>query len=185
VIPAGETSLMPTYARYPVTLVRGRGVRVWDDDGNGYLDLAGGIGTLSIGHAHPRWVEAVSRAASTLGLVSNLFHTEPQAALAARLAVLLPIPDARTFLCNSGAEAVESALKLVHRHGLARGRDRIVALDGSYHGRTVAALAATGQPSKRAPFEPLLDWVDPCPPTTPTRSRRRSAAAPPGCFWNR
>jgi len=160
VIPAGDACLMPTYARYPVTLVRGSGVRVWDDEGNDYLDLAGGIGALSIGHAHPRWVEAVSGAASTLGLVTNLFHTGPQAELAARLAALLPIPDARTFLCNSGAEAVESALKLVRRHGLARGRDRIVALEGSFHGRTVAALAATGQPAKRAPFEPLVDWFD-------------------------
>lgn len=166
-IPAGETSVMPTYARYPVTLVRGEGVRVWDDEGNGYLDLAGGIGALSIGHAHPRWVEAVSRAASTLGLVSNLFHTGPQAQLAARLAGLLPIPDARAFLCNSGAEAVEAALKLVRRHGLAGGRDRIVALDGSFHGRTVAALAATGQPAKRAPFEPLVDWFDFVPPNDP------------------
>jgi acetylornithine/N-succinyldiaminopimelate aminotransferase len=164
VIPAGEARVMPTYPRYPVTLVRGRGVRVWDDDGKAYLDLAGGIGALSIGHAHPHWVEAVSRAASTLGLVSNLFHTEPQAALAARLAALLPVPAARTFLCNSGAEAVETALKLVRKHGLARGRDRIVALEGSFHGRTVAALAATGQPVKRAPFEPLLDWFDFVPP---------------------
>jgi acetylornithine aminotransferase len=164
VIPVGDASLMPTYARYPVTLVRGRAARVWDDEGNDYLDLAGGIGALSIGHAHPRWVEAVSRAASTLGLVTNLFHTEAQAALAARLAALLPIPDARTFLCNSGAEAVESALKLVRRHGRAGGRDRIVALEGSFHGRTVAALAATGQPAKRAPFEPLVDWFDFTPP---------------------
>lgn len=163
-IPPGDALVMQTYARYPVTLVRGRGTRVWDDDGNAYLDLAGGIGALSIGHAHPRWVEAVSRAASTLGLVSNLFHTEPQAALAARLAALLPIPHARTFLCNSGAEAVEAALKLVRRHGLARGRDRIVSLAGSFHGRTVATLAATGQPLKRAPFEPLLDWFDFVPP---------------------
>jgi acetylornithine/N-succinyldiaminopimelate aminotransferase len=164
VIPAGEALVMPTYPRYPVTLVRGRGVRVWDDDGKAYLDLAGGIGTLTIGHAHPRWVDAVTGAASTLGLVGNLFHTQPQAALAERLAALLPIPDPRTFLCNSGSEAVEGALKLVRRHGLERGRDRIVAMEGSFHGRTVAALAATGQPLKRAPFEPLLDWFDFVPP---------------------
>jgi acetylornithine/N-succinyldiaminopimelate aminotransferase len=167
VIPPGDRALMPTYARYPVTLVRGEGVRVWDDRGARYLDLAGGIGALSIGHAHPRWVEAVSHAASTLGLASNLFHTAPQAAVAARLAELLPIPDARTFLCNSGAEAVEAALKLVRRRGLAGGRDRIVALEGSFHGRTVAALAATGQPAKRAPFEPLVDWFDFVPPNDP------------------
>jgi acetylornithine aminotransferase len=155
---------MPTYLRYPVTLARGRGVRVWDDEGNGYLDLAGGIGAVSIGHAHPRWVEAVSAAASTLGLVSNLFHTGPQAELAARLDDLLPIPDARAFFCSSGAEAVEGALKLARRHGLPKGRDRIVALEGSFHGRTIGALAATGQPAKRAPFEPLVDWFDFVPP---------------------
>ncbi len=163
-IPPGDALVMQSYVRYPVTLVRGRDVRVWDDEGNTYLDFAGGIGALSIGHAHPTWVDAVSEAAATLGLVSNLFHSAPQAALAARLAELLPIPEARTFLCNSGAEAVEAALKLARMRGLSRGRDRIVSLEGSFHGRTVGALAATGQPSKRARFEPLVDWFDFTPP---------------------
>lgn len=159
-IPPGDALVMQSYVRYPVTLVRGRDVRVWDDEGNCYLDFAGGIGSLSLGHAHPTWVDAVSQAASTLGLVSNLFHSAPQAALAARLAELLPIAEARTFFCNSGAEAVETALKIARKHGLARGRDRIVSLEGSFHGRTVGALAATGQPSKRVRFEPLVDWFD-------------------------
>src|SRR5439155_15515930 len=126
--------------------------------------LAGGLGALSLGHAHPAWVEAVQRAAITIGLVSNLYATPPQAELAERLAALLPIPDARVFFANSGAEANEAAIKLVRKRGLLRGTPKIVALEGSFHGRTVATLAATGQPSKRAPFEPLVDWFVHVPP---------------------
>jgi len=147
-----------------VTLVRGRGLEVWDDGGRSYLDLIGGLGALSLGHAHPAWVRAVTDAASTIGLTTNLVHTRPQAELASRLAALLPIPDARVFLCNSGAEANEALLKLVRKHGLALGKTAIVVLEGSFHGRTVATLAATGQPAKRAPFEPLLDWFRFVPP---------------------
>jgi acetylornithine/N-succinyldiaminopimelate aminotransferase len=154
----GETAVMPTYARYPLTLVRGEGVRVYADDGRSFLDFAGGLGALSLGHAHPAWLEAVREQAATIGLVSNLYATEPQARLAARLAELLPIPDARVFFANSGAEANEAAIKLVRKRGLLRGKPKIVALEGSFHGRTVATLAATGQASKRAPFEPLVDW---------------------------
>ena len=154
----GEVSVMATYARYPVTLVRGSGVHVWDDAGREYLDMVGGLGALSLGHAHPRWIEAIDRAARTIGLTSNLFATPPQAELAARLAELLPISDARVFFCNSGAEANEALLKLVRGWGLPQGRGTVVALEGSFHGRTVGALAATGQPEKRAPFEPLVDW---------------------------
>ena len=154
----GEAWVMPTYARFPVTLVRGEGVHVWDDEGRRYLDLVGGLGSLSLGHAHPRWLEAVEGAARTLGLTSNLFATPPQAELAERLAGLLPVQDGRVFFCNSGAEANEAALKLIRKDGLARGKPAIVVLDGSFHGRTVAALAATGQPEKRAAFEPLVDW---------------------------
>jgi acetylornithine aminotransferase len=155
---------MPTYARYPVTLVRGDGVRVVDDQGRTYLDFAGAIGAISLGHGHPRWREAIHAQVDRLAMVSNLYATEPQAQLAARLAELLPIPEARVFFSNSGAEANEAALKLVRRWGLPRGRSRIVALEGSFHGRTVATLAATGQPSKRAAFEPLVDWFVHVPP---------------------
>ena len=158
------SALMPTYARYPLTLVRGEGTRVWDGEGRGYLDLIGGLGALSLGHAHPRWVAAVTDAASTLGLTSNLVTTLPQERLASRLAARTPVDDVRVFLCNSGAEANEALLKLVRKHGVRDGRPTIVALDGSFHGRTVAALAATGQPEKRAPFEPLLDWFRFVPP---------------------
>jgi acetylornithine/N-succinyldiaminopimelate aminotransferase len=153
-----ETFVMPTYARFPITLVRGRGSLVWDQDGVEYLDFTGGLGALILGHAHPAWVAAVTQAAATLGLVSNLYATTPQAELAERLAGLLPIPDARVFFCNSGAEANEALLKLVRRWGLPQGKTKIVALDGSFHGRTIGALAATGQPSKRTAFEPLVDW---------------------------
>ncbi len=159
-----DGALMPTYARYPLTLLRGEGLRVWDADGNGYLDLIGGLGALSLGHAHPRWVSAVAGAASTIGLTSNLVTTLPQARLAERIAARTTVADPRVFLCNSGAEANEALLKLVRKRGLQRGRAVVVALDGSFHGRTVATLAATGQPAKRAPFEPLLDWFRFVPP---------------------
>ena len=151
--------LMPTYARLPVTLVRGEGCRVWADDGAPYLDLLGGLGALSLGHAHPRWVAAVTDAASTIGMTTNLVTTMPQARLADRLASITPVDDATVFLCNSGAEANEALLKLVRKHGLTAGRPIVVALEGSFHGRTIATLAATGQPAKRAPFEPLVDWI--------------------------
>ena len=155
---AGEAFVMPTYARFPVTLVRGRGSLVWDQAGAEYLDFTGGLGALALGHAHPAWVAAVTRAAATVGLVSNLYATQPQAELAERLAEILPIPDACVFFCNSGAEAIEALLKLVRKWGLPQGKGRIVSLNGSFHGRTVGALAATGQPAKRAAFEPLVDW---------------------------
>lgn len=160
----GERSVMPTYARYPLTLVRGEGMHVVDDAGRAYLDFAGALGAMPLGHGHPRWRAAVHEQADGLGLVSNLYATEPQARLAAELAETLPVRDARVFLCNSGAEANEAALKLVRKRGLVRGRSRIVALEGSFHGRTVATLAATGQPSKRAAFEPLVDWFVHVPP---------------------
>ncbi len=154
----GEAGVMGTYTRYAVNLVRGQGTRVWDGEGNEYLDMVGGLGALSLGHAHPRWIEAVDRAVRGIGMTSNLFATPPQAELAARLADLLPIPDARVFFCNSGAEANEALIKLARKWGLPKERPKIVTLEGSFHGRTVAALAATGQPPKRAPFEPLPDW---------------------------
>ena len=156
--------LMPTYARLPVTLVRGAGCRVWADDGTPYLDLLGGLGALSLGHAHPRWVAAVTDAAATIGLTTNLVTTRPQAVLADRLAAITPVEDATVFFCNSGAEANEALLKLIRKRGLATGRPVVIALEGSFHGRTIATLAATGQPAKREPFEPLVDWIRFVPP---------------------
>ncbi|MEX2275903.1 MAG: acetylornithine/succinylornithine family transaminase [Actinomycetota bacterium] len=160
----GETFVMPTYARYPLTLVRGEGMRVWDDAGRPYLDFAGALGAVSLGHGHPAWRRAVHAQLDELTMVSNLYATRPQAELAELLAATLPIPDARVFFCNSGAEANEAAIKLARKHGLARGRSTIVALDGSFHGRSVATLAATGQAAKRAAFEPLVDWFVHVPP---------------------
>ena len=158
------SSVMPTYARYPLTLVRGQGTRVWDDEGRAFLDLAGALGVNVLGHSHPAWTRAVHDQIDRLDLVSNLYTTAPQERLAQRLADLLPIPDARAFFCNSGAEANEAAIKLVRKWGLPRGRPAIVALEGSFHGRTIATLAATGQPAKRAAFEPLVDWFRFVPP---------------------
>jgi acetylornithine/N-succinyldiaminopimelate aminotransferase len=159
-----EPHVMPTYARYPLTLVRGDGTRVWDDAGRAYLDVAGALGVNALGHSHPAWVAAVRDQLDTLDLVSNLYATQPQAALADRLATLMPVPDARVFFCNSGAEANEAAIKLARKRGLAIGKPAIVALEGSFHGRTTATLAATGQPGKREAFEPLVDWFRFVPP---------------------
>ncbi len=158
------TAVMPTYARYPVTFVRGEGMHLFDDRGRDYLDFAGALGAMPLGHSHPRWREAVHRQVDELALVTNLYNTLPQAALAARLVGLLEMGPSQVFLSNSGAEANEAALKLVRKWGLPNGRAKIVALDGSFHGRSVATLAATGQPAKRAAFEPLVDWFEHVPP---------------------
>ena len=143
--PSLEASVMPTYSRYPVTLVRGDGMLVFDDAGCEYLDFAGGLGAMPLGHSHPRWREAVKRQADMLTMVSNLFFTHPQAELATRLEEVIDIGDAQVFLCNSGAEANEAALKIVRRWGNPQGRARVVALDGSFHGRTIATIAASAK----------------------------------------
>lgn len=142
--------LMPTYRRYPVALARGEGTRLYDEEGREYLDFAGGIAAVPIGHSHPRWVAAVREQAARLVHVSNLFYTEPQVRLAERLTGLTGTTS--LFLANSGAEANEAALKLARRR---TGRPTTVAALGSFHGRTLATLAATGQPEKHAPFGPL------------------------------
>ncbi|HXJ65330.1 MAG TPA: acetylornithine transaminase [Actinomycetota bacterium] len=157
------SAVMPTYARSPLTLVRGEGSTVWDDAGNAYLDFAGGIAVTAIGHSHPRWVAAVTQQAATLAHVSNLWTTEPQQDLAARLTRIAGFPST-VFFANSGAEANEAALKIARKHGRANGRTGVVCLEGSFHGRTFATLAATGQPAKRAPFEPLVDGIVHVPP---------------------
>jgi len=143
-------SIMASYAAPPLTLVRGEGARVWDETGKSYLDLVAGIAVNVLGHAHPAVVEAVSRQVATLGHTSNLVANEPSVRLAERLLGLTG-RDGRVFFANSGAEANEAAFKIARRTG----RPRIVATDGAFHGRTMGALALTGQPAKRAPFEPL------------------------------
>jgi predicted acetylornithine/succinylornithine family transaminase len=146
-------AIMPTYKRYPVTFVSGQGCTLWDDEGNGYLDFAAGIAVAQIGHSHPRWVTAIGSQAAALAHVSNLFYTEPQVELAERLTDVTGMRQ--VFFCNSGAEANEAALKLARR---VTGRTKVVAALGGFHGRTFATLAATGQPEKHTPFEPLPDW---------------------------
>jgi acetylornithine aminotransferase len=143
-------SLMPSYATPPVTLVRGQGAEVWDDQGRRYLDLVAGIAVNALGHAHPAVVSAVSRQVGRLGHVSNLVANEPAVLLAERLLELTG-RQGKVFFCNSGAEANEAAFKLARRTG----RGTVVAAEGGFHGRTMGALALTGQPAKRAPFEPL------------------------------
>ena len=146
-------AIMPTYKRYPVTFLRGQGTSLWDSEGNEYLDFAAGIAVAQIGHSHPRWVTAVGSQAGQLAHVSNLFFTEPQVLLAEKLTEVTGMRQ--VFFCNSGAEANEAALKLARR---VTGRTRVVAALGGFHGRTFATLAATGQPEKHLPFEPLPDW---------------------------
>jgi acetylornithine aminotransferase len=145
-----QQSMMDNYGTPPMALVRGEGAVVWDDAGQSYVDLLGGIAVNALGHAHPAVVSAVSRQIATLGHVSNLYVAEPPVALAELLLVLVGRPG-RVFLCNSGAEASEAAFKLSRRTG----RGHVVAAQGGFHGRTMGALALTGQPAKSEPFRPL------------------------------
>ena len=142
---------IPTYVRNPVEFVRGSGTRLWDVDGNEYLDFLAGISVLNVGHCHPRIVAAVQDQAATLTHVTNLYYTEPAMRLSGRLAQ--SSLGGKVFLCNSGAEANEAAIKLARRHRAGGG---IVVLHGGFHGRTYGALSATPQESKQAPFAPLV-----------------------------
>jgi acetylornithine/N-succinyldiaminopimelate aminotransferase len=153
-----ESVMMRNYGVPPLVLARGAGARVWDVDGREYLDLLAGIAVSSLGHAHPAIVDAVSRQAATLVHTSNLYAHEPGMALAERLAGLVPAPS-RVFLCQDGATANEAALKIARKRGNQLGRDEIVSTHGGFHGRTAGALAVTGTPSKREPFEPLPGGV--------------------------
>jgi acetylornithine/N-succinyldiaminopimelate aminotransferase len=153
---------MPTYARKPVMFVRGEGMRLYDDDGAEYLDFVSGIGAVNLGHSHAAVVEAVRAQVGRLTHVSNLYYVEHRDELARDIVSLLAGPDAavsaKVFLCNSGAESVEGAIKLARLWGKRRrGEDcfRVVTAERSFHGRTLAALAATGQASKQEAFAPL------------------------------
>jgi predicted acetylornithine/succinylornithine family transaminase len=143
--------LLPTYARLDVTFVEGEGSWVVDADGKRYLDLVAGIAVVALGHRHPAPLAAAHAQLDRLWHVSNLYSTEPMQALAERLSARFG--GAQAFYCNSGAEAIEAALKWARK---ATGRRELVALEGSFHGRTLGALSVTGQPAKRAPFEPLV-----------------------------
>ena len=147
-------ALMNTFGPPRLVLTRGEGAYVWDDHGRRYLDLLGGIAVNALGHGHPALVDAVSTQLATLGHVSNFFATEPQVELAEALLARLG-PPGRVFLTNSGTEANEAALKLTRRTG----RTHLVAAEGSFHGRTMGALALTSKAAYREPFEPLPGHV--------------------------
>jgi predicted acetylornithine/succinylornithine family transaminase len=144
---------METYARWPVEFVSGRGSTLYDGDGRSYLDLVAGIAVASIGHSHPALVGAISSQAARLIHVSNLYETLPQRELASQLSGLTG--GMSSFFCNSGAESVECAIKLARKWGGPH-RSRLVCAVSGFHGRTMGALSATGQPAKAAPFEPLV-----------------------------
>jgi predicted acetylornithine/succinylornithine family transaminase len=142
---------IPTYVRNPVEFVRGSGCTLWDNEGNEYLDFLAGISVLNVGHCHPRIVETVREQVGRLTHATNLYYTEPAMRLSAALAE--SSLGGKVFLTNSGAEAIEAAIKLVRR---ARPGGKVVVLEGAFHGRTYGALSATPQESKQAPFAPLV-----------------------------
>ncbi len=152
--------LLQTYNRYPVVLTRGKGVFVYDIADNRYLDFVSGLGVNALGHAHPRIVKAIREQAARLVHVSNLYYHEYQGLLAEKLCALSGLN--RAFFSNSGTEAIEGSIKLARLAGHRAGGDaksRLVALEGSYHGRTFGALSLTGQAKHRKGFEPLLEDV--------------------------
>jgi predicted acetylornithine/succinylornithine family transaminase len=149
--------IMNTYNRFPIVLRKGRGMKVWGSDGKEYLDFVGGIAVNCLGHCHPRVVIAIQKQAQRLMHVSNLFHIEPQIGLA-RLLVENSFAD-KVFFCNSGAEAIEGAIKLARKYARDHSpteKDEIITAYSSFHGRTMAALSATGQEKLQKGFEPLL-----------------------------
>lgn len=148
-------SIQSNYGQPRISLDRGLGAEVWDIEGKRYLDFLGGIATNILGHAHPEIVAAISHQAAKLSHVSNFYMHEGVLELAEKLASFTGDESARTFFCNSGAEANEAALKLSRLTG----RTKIVATEGAFHGRTMGALSLTGQPSKRDPFKPLIKGI--------------------------
>lgn len=148
----GDAVFAGTYSRFPAAMVRGEGCRLWDADGREYLDFLAGIAVCSLGHCHPAVTEAVCAQAKKLMHVSNLFYTEPQTELA-ELLTANSFAD-RVFMANSGAEANEAAIKLARIHS-GKGRYEVISLSGSFHGRTLATVAATGQPKFHQGFEPM------------------------------
>jgi acetylornithine/N-succinyldiaminopimelate aminotransferase len=164
-----DAHLMRTYPVASAAFVRGQGTVLFDGDGTPHLDFLSGLAVTSLGHAHPAVTAAVARQAGQLVHTSNLFLTEPAVELAERLATITGWDDARVFFAQCGATANEAALKLARKHGKRQHPDkvRVVALDGSFHGRTMATLEATGQPAKHAPFAPLAGFVDHVPHDDP------------------
>jgi acetylornithine/N-succinyldiaminopimelate aminotransferase len=172
----GSSRLLPTYARQEVTFVAGEGARLVDAQGRSYLDFIAGIAVVGLGHLHPAPLAAAQAQLQRLWHASNLYWTEPMAELAERLSTRFG--GAQAFFCNSGAEAVEAALKYARK---ASGKAGVVALEGSFHGRTCGALSATGQPDKRAAFEPLVPGVAFAQPNDPV-SLATAANGATGCI---
>ena len=146
-----------TYGRYPIALVRGKGTKVWDKAGKQYLDFVSGLAVDNLGHCHPAVVSAIQNQAENLLHVSNLYHIEPQSQLAEKLTSLC-FAD-KIFFCNSGTEAIESAIKLARKFSFDQGhpeRNEIITMHNSFHGRTLGALSATAQKKFHTGFQPLL-----------------------------
>ncbi|MCK4847172.1 MAG: aminotransferase class III-fold pyridoxal phosphate-dependent enzyme, partial [Deltaproteobacteria bacterium] len=153
-----EDYVMNTYGRFPMAFVSGKGARLTDADGREYLDFIAGLAVCNLGHCHPKVVAAIEEQARNLLHTSNLFHIAPQA----RLAELIAKNSfaGKSFFCNSGAEAVEAAIKLARKYFSSKGeshRYQIISMEKSFHGRTMAAMAATGQKKVQEGFEPLLE----------------------------
>jgi predicted acetylornithine/succinylornithine family transaminase len=159
IVEVEKEHVFQSYGRLPIVIVRGEGCHVVDADGKSYLDFVSGIGVNALGHAHPRMLKAICDQVGTLMHCSNLYYHPYQAPLAAHLARISGL--GRTFFCNSGAEAVEGALKIAKGFGHAQDPQKfeIVALDNSFAGRTLGAVSVTGQPKYREPFEPLIPGV--------------------------
>jgi acetylornithine/N-succinyldiaminopimelate aminotransferase len=159
VIDQAKHVLLQNYKQQPIVLARGEGSYVWDAEGRRYLDLIAGIATCALGHCHPGVVAAAKKQLDTLWHVSNVFYSEPQIQLAARLTKASGLPGARAFFCNSGAEANEALIKAARRyqHEVKGNKERseIITFEGGFHGRTLATVTATAQPKYQAGFEPL------------------------------
>jgi acetylornithine/N-succinyldiaminopimelate aminotransferase len=151
---AFEEFVVPTYARFDLVLERGEGSYVWDVNGKRYLDLGGGIAVCALGHAHPEMTKALTEQSRKLIHVSNLYYNELQGRLAKRMVDLLA--PGRVFFCNSGAEANEGLFKLARKFGHDQGRFEIITALESFHGRTLAGIAATGQEKVKKGFDPVV-----------------------------
>jgi acetylornithine aminotransferase len=164
-----DEHVMTTYPQAKAAFVRGQGTALFDGDGNPWLDFLCGLAVTSLGHAHPAVTDAVAKQAGTLVHTSNLYLTEPMVGLAERLSSITGWDDATVFFSNCGATANEAAIKLARKHGKRQhdGKVRVVTLEGSFHGRTLTTLEATGQPAKHAPFAPLAGFVDTVPHDDP------------------
>lgn len=153
----GEKYVMKTYNRFPLTFVRGEGMYVYDENGKQYLDFVAGIAVNSLGHNHPKVVKAISEQAAKLIHISNLYYSEPQVHLAQKLVENGSLD--KVFFCNSGAESIEAALKLARKYGSKTGRQEIVTMNKSFHGRTFGAVTATGQNHYHEGFGDMLPHI--------------------------